>query len=188
MPRISLQPHQQCRDGSNAHGRWLQPQPDVIEAFPCRRPRFSSSTRLTLRAGLKKSRYVQRALSQRPATSFCPRHLRDNARGPVVGSWPLLPKRVLRNRLPLGSGVPNPRHQGRPLRRGVAWGPRDPCTREARRLGLTHVDLRHGSCLARVCSSMRFSRIYVGAGADEATADLALWHARSWWCPRRPLL
>ena len=40
-------------------------------------------------------------------------------------------------------------------------------------LGLTHVDLRHGSCLALdPDSSMRFSRIYVGAGADEATAAL----------------
>ena len=35
-------------------------------------------------------------------------------------------------------------------------------------LGCTHIDLRHGSCLAiDPSSSMRFQRIYVGAGADE---------------------
>lgn len=34
--------------------------------------------------------------------------------------------------------------------------------------GCTHVDVRHGSCLALdPSSSMRFQRIYLGAGADE---------------------
>ena len=41
-----------------------------------------------------------------------------------------------------------------------------------RELGLHHVDFRHGSCLEiDPSSSMRFARIYVGAGADEALAS-----------------
>ena len=38
-------------------------------------------------------------------------------------------------------------------------------------LGLTHVDFRHGSCLeVDPATSMRFQRIYFGAGADESVA------------------
>jgi protein-L-isoaspartate O-methyltransferase len=40
-------------------------------------------------------------------------------------------------------------------------------------LGCANVDVRHGSCLAIDAeSSMRFQRIYVGAGADEAMAAI----------------
>ena len=40
-------------------------------------------------------------------------------------------------------------------------------------LGCTNVDLRHGSCLEiEAEGSMRFQRIYIGAGADESMASI----------------
>ena len=40
-------------------------------------------------------------------------------------------------------------------------------------LGLEHVDIRHGSCLSvDPTTSMRYARLYVGAGADETVASL----------------
>ena len=55
-------------------------------------------------------------------------------------------------------------------------------------LGCTNVDLRHGSCLEiEAEGSMRFQRIYIGAGADESMASILFGCAASALLPISPL-
>ena len=96
---------------------------------------------------------------------------RVRARAPKVGWIPLPPffSEIFCNRSWLTTTLRQAVHAAIELRGELVTRARE----KLDELGCTNVDLRHGSCLEiEAEGSMRFQRIYIGAGADESMASI----------------